>query len=868
MYLSAYYEHQEQMAYVWDEDEGIISFKYKPQYYKKDPNGELLTLYGERVSSTNDYNKYDKDIVEKDVDKQLSILLDLYKDIDGIPTKHRKIFFDIEIEMGYGSINKEFCERAQAKVTAVALYDENNNEYYVWILDEDKKQNISEDGNIKIIPCVTENELLKLFLNKWIEINPTIVVGYNSDNFDIPYIFYRICKKLGLNEANKLSPIGIVKQDDYDSEMPIKIALVNTLDYLRLYKKFIPKNQPSYALDAICMTELGKGKIKYEGNLNDLFKNDIDTFIKYNVNDVQLIVELDNKKKFLDLAIHVATLGRVPYYYVYKSTKLLEGVIMTFCKKNNIISPNKLVTDFPELRKNYDLVEEDDDNKFAGAYVKEVEEGLYDWSIDLDLTSLYPSLMLQLNASPETLLFRIIKEDIFDHTWTLEQMKNKDQNKIITIEDREGKYRELSIGKLVKFIIHNNVILAPNGTGFSSDEKGLLCIVVEEWFNLRKKYKNLMKDAGKAGDKKMYDFYNIFQSIYKIMLNSIYGIMGTGPTCRYSDGKDIIAEAVTISGRYVIMGTGDWLNEQINDELGTDDDYVKISDTDSCFVYVTPLLKSRIPDIDLKDDNVVIPEIRKISHSNEKGLNEFYKNFTKIHFNTDNNRLDIKSETIIKSLYISAKKQYAQLVVEKEGVKIEGEDRFILMGLDFLKSNVAPIYKNFGKEILKDILLEAKKSVIDKKILDFREKFKTLSLEEAAKPTGLNKLSEYIKRKPRSGDLFSSLELKCPINTKSAIFYNDLLKFKGLDKKHSTIQIGDKMLWMSLKKGNPYNIEVLGFPRSNAAPEILEYIETYMDRNDMFTRSIHEKLQKIYNNMKWGSINYNAKINKFLKYIK
>jgi DNA polymerase elongation subunit (family B) len=39
---------------------------------------------------------------------------------------------------------------------------------------------------------------------------------------------------------------------------------------------------------------------------------------------------------------------------------------------------------------------------FAGAYVQEPEPGLYDWVYSLDLQSLYPSIIMSLNISPET----------------------------------------------------------------------------------------------------------------------------------------------------------------------------------------------------------------------------------------------------------------------------------------------------------------------------------------------------------------------------------------------------------------------------------------------------------------------------------
>jgi DNA polymerase elongation subunit (family B) len=61
------------------------------------------------------------------------------------------------------------------------------------------------------------------------EIEPDMLVGYNSDYFDIPYLYYRICIVLGDQEAKRLSPIGIIKhaknnQYWYKKDMYVDIA--------------------------------------------------------------------------------------------------------------------------------------------------------------------------------------------------------------------------------------------------------------------------------------------------------------------------------------------------------------------------------------------------------------------------------------------------------------------------------------------------------------------------------------------------------------------------------------------------------------------------------------------------------------------
>jgi DNA polymerase elongation subunit (family B) len=565
VYQAIHFDYRNYTCHLRDDQEGWVSFPYKPTYYRQDPEGEYWTLDGKRVSPTQDVDKEDISVYEKDVDINLRILLDLYKDEDEPASYQNKLFFDIEAEMG-GAINLEYCQSAPSRITAVAMYDFNLKEYSAFILDDTATMKESLKDNVRVIPCHTETGLLMKVIDKWKEIDPTIITGWNIDNFDVPYMYNRMKKLLGERKANELSPIGVVKFDDFDTKMPYKIAGVNSLDYMRLYKKFIPKQQPSYGLDFIGKKEIGRGKIQYEGSLDKLFKEDIDKFIEYNINDVSIIVDLDEKRKFIDLAVSVCHIGHVPYYYVYQSSKLLDGVIMTHLKRKGIVSPNRPTTMDPSLKKSIEEEGEDDD-KFAGAYVKDPVPGLYGWNIDLDEQSLYPLTILQLNASPETFIFKIVTDDPFDMSWTLKQMKDKDGEKEVQVMKRNWTVTTIKLKNLIKFIEDNECTVAPNGTVYSTDQVGMICEVVEQWFMKRNDYKNEMKKYGKMGDKVKYDFYNTFQGIYKILLNSIYGVLGL-KSFRYSDGRDIMAESVTISGRFIITQTADYINEKINKELG------------------------------------------------------------------------------------------------------------------------------------------------------------------------------------------------------------------------------------------------------------------------------------------------------------
>lgn len=863
MYQSVYYNYKNKTITIRDDNEGWHSFHYTPTYYKLDENGEYQTLDGKRAKKVDKIVYGDLNYYEQDVDKVLSVLLEIYREEDSIPKKHNKIFLDIETVMG-GAINLKYCIAAPSRITSIALYDENSKTYYAFVEDGVGRIKNSFKDDVNIISCRDEEELLNLFISKWIELDPTIVCGWNSDGFDIPYLYNRLKRILGEKRANLLSPIGIVDFDERDSKMPFKIAGVNCMDYLRLYKKFIPRQQPSYKLNDICLNEIGKGKIQYDGSLDRLFLEDIDKFIEYNINDVRLIVELDRKKKFLDLAIMICHLSHVPYSYVYQSSKVVEGAIMTYLKRKNIVSPNRPTTINPALKKSFDEDTEEEDEKFAGAYVKDPVPGLYSWNFDLDIESEYPSAGILLNAGIETFLFKITVDDKFDDSWNLKELKLKDPNQVVQLEKIDGGVKNMKIGKLIQIIEKNGICISPNGVGFDSKSSSVLVEVMVDWFKKRKEFKSKMIQYGKEMNKVLEEFYNLYQNVFKVFLNSIYGCLGL-PSFRYSDGKDYIASAITSCGRKIIMTSADKVNDRICLECNTDSDYVIMSDTDSLYISANDILKNRYPGIDFGNDLDVIEKLRPIAKEFADYLNEYYeKDFTKSYFNSDNNRVKIKSETIAKALYVSAKKQYAQYILDKEGITKEDFD---FKGLDGMKSSFPILYRKFYQQLIKDILFNNKKEKIDSDILNFREKFKTLSVLDIAKPSGINKnLRDYIISKPIKGTIFSRVIDGTSVHIKAAINYNDILKFKNLDKDYAVIQEGDKLKWVYLKK-NPYNVDVLAISEYGSPQEIMEYIEKYVDKEAMFEGNLVKKLEKIYDNLSWGQINLNKNTNKFFKYI-
>ena len=159
------------------------------------------------------------------------------------------------------------------------------------------------------------------------------------------------------------------------------------------------------------MSEVGTAKISYDGTLNDLYENDINKFVEYNIHDVRLVKLLNDKLDFIEIARGLAHVGHVAYEDIFMSSRYLEGAILTYLKNKKIVAPNK-----PKHR-----AKKKEDKKFVGAYVQEPQKGKHNWVYDLDITSMYPSCIMSLNISPETKIGKITG-------WNQEEFLNKNNS--------------------------------------------------------------------------------------------------------------------------------------------------------------------------------------------------------------------------------------------------------------------------------------------------------------------------------------------------------------------------------------------------------------------------------------------------------
>ena len=809
---------------MWDSQLGYRTFPYTRYAYEKVTNGPYQSIHGDKLTKIYKFKKDDPDLFESDVPETTRVLVDTYTDSDlpsdGITT----LTFDIEVEMESGLPD---TEKAENELTAIGLHDNISNQYWVLVMDKSGKMVEKKTDKAIVLPFTDERDMCMKFLELYEGIAPDIVTGWNIDYFDIPYLFNRLKRILGERHAKRLSPIGQAFYSPYRSRW--FLAGVSCLDYLSLYKKFNYTELPNYRLDTVGRLEVGKGKIEYQGSLDDLFNQDIEKFIEYNLVDVEIVVELDKKLQFIDLCRGICHAGHVPYEDFVYSSKYLEGAMLTYLRRKNLVAPNK-----PQDRKEkLAALKEAGEEKFIGAYVKDPIVGKYDWVYDLDLTSLYPSIIMTLNISPETKMGKI---DDWD---AQEYIKG-------TRDEFSFNGHTITRERIKEVLEENNYSISSNGVIYRTDTVGCIPGILDIWFNQRVEFKNEMKKYGKAGDNEKYAFYHKRQLVQKILLNSLYGVLGL-PAFRFYDVDN--AEAVTTTGQTVIKSSADMGNIKYNKELGTTDvDSNIYIDTDSVFFSAVPLLEHRNPNWKDDDQDTIAGKVNEIAEEMQNYLNDFYDILSKKIFNVDKDkhRLEIKKEYVAKAGLWVAKKRYAQWIISDNGVPV---DKLDVKGLDVKRSSFPKAFQDIMADVLISILRSETEEQISDKVYHFKKGMMELPFVDIAKNSAVKNISKYLPKKRQSFELMKGT----PAHVKAAISYNDLLTHFNAPYKYSPMRDGDKIKWVYLKT-NPLGLDAVGFTGYEDPPEILKFISTYIDHNKIFERELRGKLQDFFDAIGWGEV--------------
>ena len=640
------------------------------------------------------------------------------------------------------------------------------------------------------------------FLKFWETHKPDVITGWNSKFYDLPYIVHRIKYRLGEKEVKRLSVWKTVFKDSVyiqgKEHICYNVFGLEQLDYLDLYKKFTYSAQESYRLDHIAFVELGERK---DPNPYDTFREwytkDFQSFIDYNIQDVEIVDRLEDKMKLIDLIMTMAYSAKCNYTDVFSQVRMWDVIIYNYLRDRNIQIPQ--------------IIKKDKSDAYAGAYVKEPQVGLHKWVVSFDLNSLYPHLIMNYNISPETI---------------------KGMHKTMPTVDKM-----LSQEFDTSFLIENKQTITPNDALFDCTKYGFLPEMLLEICNERKETKKLMLDAEQEyEDTKHHKLLNLIsqyknkQMALKIALNSAYGAIGN----QYFRFYDIrIAEAVTYSGQLSIRWIEIALNKYLNELLKTDDvDYVLASDTDSVYLTFESLVEKLQPKNPVKFlDKICTDTI-------EPFINQKYQELAD-YTNAYEQKMVMSREVIADKGIWTAKKRYILNVHNSEGVQY-AEPKLKMMGIEAVKSSTPQVCRDKIKDALQ-LIISGTEEELNTFIQDFRKEWLGLKPKMIAFPRSCNGLKKWSS----SNGIFKK---GCPMHVKGALLYNYQLKDKKLDKKYPEIMEGEKIKFVYLKNPNPFQTNVFTF--LTECPTELD-VQKYVDYEKQFEKSFVDPLLFITNSIDW-----------------
>ena len=697
---------------------------------------------------------------------------------------------DIEVASDQGFPEPDV---ANHPVISICIKSSKEDYFRVWALgDYEPKDN--EIYN----KCENELQLLDSFLKYWEKHgSPDVITGWNSKQFDIPYLVNRTRKVIGDESVKRFSPWGVVSPRTVRGKMGRRdvdtydLMGIAQLDYYDLYQKFTYTQQESYRLDNIAFVELGERKLSYEeyGDLHTLYQNDHQKFIEYNIRDVDLVDKLEEKLGLISLAMTLAYKGGVNYEDVLGTTAIWDSIIYRILNKFQVAVPPKV---------------EKSKSKYEGGYVKEPHVGSHEWVTSFDLNSLYPNIIVQYNMSPETVVDGLTSTSV-EHM--LRKQTPSDQN----------------------------YALAPSGVRFTREKEGIIPAVIRQYYSERRVIKDEMLKAQqeyeetptKALSNRISNLNNQQMAI-KILMNSLYGALGNR-WFRYFDQR--VAESITLAGQLSIKWAERAVNQEMNKLLGTDEkDYVIAIDTDSVYINMSKLVKKFDPKDPVKFlDKISSEHFEKVLEKSYADLAEYTNSFV--------NRMEMGREVIADRGIWVAKKRYILNVHNSEGVQYK-EPKLKMMGIEAIKSSTPLACRVKMKELF-NIIVSGSEAETQAFIANFRNEFSKLSAEDVSFPRSLSAVSKW-------RDSATIYKKATPIHARGALLYNHHTKGMNVEP----IKAGDKVRFVYLKQPNPIKENVITFPLH--LPRELG-LDKYIDYGLQFQKTFVDPLEPILDAVGWSA---------------
>ncbi len=755
--------------------------------------------------------------------------------------------FDIETEI---SESFEYPYTANNRINMITVYDNADSTFRTWSLQKVDKSVIIDDGkHIVFDEFNSENAMLRHYISWHSENYPDVITGWNIRSYDVPYLIRRIENTLGARYAKLMSPfsqyrikeITAPENPNNPNSQPIEIQLsgIAQLDELILYKdKFAIKAALSggYNLSNVGQAEELGDKVKFDGSLRDLYLQDWNKFYTYNVQDVKLVCDIENKYNLIPLARQLVGFGlNGNLEQVYGSISYIIGSLYIFAKKhcNGVV--------FPTYANSKDIL----NTSFEGAFVFDCKPGIYTNGIaTIDVASLYPNSIRAANISPDTFVGKVDDRSLYD-----------DKSDVV-IKLRSGDVKTVN-RKTFDKLLNEKCILTKNNTLFfkPSVKSGILPQWCAYYYEERIKAKRGTVIEFNKGNKLAAEALQAKNISLKLLLNSVYGITGS-KFCPFFNPD--IAQSITKQGRFCNIETEKFIRKTFKEKYGIGSDYVVgiSGDTDSLFINIkciTDVFKKKYT---LAEKMKAWPDDVKFElwHFVEDFvINDIGNNIqsllkTECHCE-DTSMLGYELEYIGDVGIYQAKKNYGVHKIIAAGPKLVDSAKFV--GLEMRKATMPDAIKEI-LSVVYDNTFEQNWTEEDFRnyIFEMFDKFKTLSVNDVAQWKG------YSTAKASVG--FLEAEKGATGIAKACQYYNDLIKKLGISKKHEEIRLNEKVRFVYLIPDNQYGINCIAFNDHDWPKEFNSLFQ--VDYSKMFDKCVLSPLKNFMIAAKYKAINPNTQV--------
>jgi DNA polymerase elongation subunit (family B) len=891
-FIAAYHERSRDKVLVWERGESgkrtLKEWKAPHYFYVPEFNGEFKAITGESVKKLTfpDMAEFSEAVLcypkkfESDLPCLDKILIDHYA---GSKNPVMNVgFVDIEVdyspEIGFAGPANPY-----AIINAITVYRTFDKKYMTWAIPPDDSWWSPEFQEIRdtlaaddYLLCKSEHDLLTVFLN-YIE-DVDVLSGWNSEFFDIPYLGKRIELILGAHAMRRLAfdhgPMPRWGERDRfknskEKDIVLELGSRVHLDYLRLFRKFNLEGRQSFALNNIAKDELDTNKIEYDGSLAELYKNDFLKFMEYNRYDVGILVQIDAKFKYIELANGMCHESPATFDAIFGTVHITDNALISFCHKNF----KMVVFDKPHREKDY----------VEGALVVTPTPGLYQYVGACDINSLYPSTYRSLNLSNEMIIGQLLGEEadwkkVYDAVLKPDNEFLRTNITIKFLPEGNTDYAELAVGDFIDLLNDQRWALSAFGTVLDQSRgEGLIPAILTFWFKGRKvmqaKKKELAKlakqlfDEGKIEEslkaQEESDYYDILQGVRKVQLNSLYGAT-LSPHMRFFDNR--LGASTTGTGRQI---TTHMINTTSRNLLGDDapllkkvttidkkgdvsNDYtiemrndlgIITGDTDSVYFTVAGFSTS-------------IEEAVMAADAVNEAINESFPGFMSSAFFCQpefNSLIKSNRELVATRGIFRAKKKYMLKVGDFEGELIPDDHKKELktMGSDIKVSSTPRAIRDFLKEITLKILRGAPKSEIDTIVMKMRESFSedpNVNILDFATVMSVKNFEDYLfkyERVERPG----LGRVNLPMNVRSTFNHNFFIKDHGIQNE-TEIKSGNKIKIVWLKE-NPEGFTSFAFPSETT--KIPEWFSKHFEIDKKLTEQklIDTKVGNIFDPIQW-----------------